>query len=249
MRALSKIFVIAMFVATSVGCGGGSEDSRPGPLGKRFDDMHIAQVAMDQKQAMLAAQQDWSVSKAENAKAEADYNQTTQQLTVVRNDRDKAKLQVSSALSNKKSAEASSDTNKMNAAQKELRGAELSVKAADARIRYYEAYRAYLKRHWRFTEENMFWRESQYELAKAQLAQKNNIAPKGITYDSFPKQEAERNKRAQSAKGKVDSEKSRATSARETWIKAQQTADQATGQGSTFPDPMLSTVPPTTTSN
>ena len=167
MRALSKILMIVMFVT---GCGGGSEDARPGPLSKRFDEMHVAQVGMDQKQAMLAAQQDWQVGRAENQKAEADYNQTTQQLTIVRNDREKAKLQVSSAISNKKSAEASSDTNKMNAAQKELRGAELNVKAADARIRYYEAYRAYLKRHWRYTEENMFWREAQYELAKAQIA-------------------------------------------------------------------------------
>jgi hypothetical protein len=236
MRALSKIFVIAALV---VGCGGGSEDARPGPLSKRYDDMHIARVPLDQRTTETTTRNDWSVAKAENAKAEGDYNAISAQLTIVRNDREKAKLQVSSALSNKKSAEKSQDTNQINAATKELHDAELGVKAADARIRYYEAYRAYLKVLWRFTEENMYWREAQYELAKSQIGQKANIAPKGVTYDSFPKQEAERNKRAASAKTKVDAQKAKASAAREEWLKAQQTADQASGKPSSFPDPML----------
>jgi hypothetical protein len=246
MRALSKIFVIAVAAASVAACGGGSEDSPPGPLSKHLDDMHIAAIPLDQKQSVVQTQNDWSVAKMENAKAEADYNSVASQITIVRNDRQKAKLNVDSAISNKKQAEASNDTNKVNAAQKDLRNAELAVKAADARIKYYEAYKVYQKRVWRNAQENMYWRESQYELAKAQLAQKNNIAPKGVVYDSFPKQEAERNKRAASAKGKTDAEKAKATSARDAWIKSQQTADQASGTPSSFPDPMLPKVQPTT---
>ncbi|MBS1120407.1 MAG: hypothetical protein H6Q90_2635 [Deltaproteobacteria bacterium] len=209
--------------------------------------MHIAAIPLDQKQSVVQTQNDWSVAKMENAKAEADFNAVTSELTGVRNEREKAKLQVNTAISNKKSAEASSDTNKVNVAQKDLRSAELAVKAADARLKYYEAYRGYLKRVWRTAQENMYWREAQYELAKAQLAQKNNIAPKGITYDSFPKQEGERNKRANSAKSKSESEKNRATGARDEWVRAQQTADQAAGTTSSFPDPMMPAVQPTTT--
>ena len=93
MRLLSKIFVIAALVA---GCGGGDEDARPGPLNKRYDDMHIARVPMDQRATETTARNDWSVAKAENAKAEGDYNAISSQLTIVRNDREKAKLQVSS---------------------------------------------------------------------------------------------------------------------------------------------------------
>lgn len=237
MRGIWKIFVISCALALAA-CGGGSEDSRPGPLSKRFDDMHIAQIPLDQKQSVVQTQNDWSVAKMENAKAEADYNQVGTQIEVARNDREKAKLGLSSANTNKKSADASADTNKINAATKEVRTAELGVKAAEARIKYYEAYRNYLKRLWRYTEENMYWREAQYELAKAQLAQKNNISPKGLTYDSFTKQEADRNKRAASAKGKVESEKGKAASAREAWLSAQQTADQAAGAPSQYPDPM-----------
>jgi hypothetical protein len=201
--------------------------------------MHIAEIGTDQQAGVLQAQNEWNRAQAENAKAESDYNALTSQLTVVRNDREKAKLQVSSALSNKKTAEASSDTNKINSAEKEVRTAELLVKAADLRIKYYEAYRNYLLRHWRFTEENMYWKESVFELQKAQLAQKNNKAPKGVVYANFPTQEADRNKRTANAKGKVEAEKQKASSAREQWLQAQQTADQASGTPSSFPDPML----------
>ena len=248
MRSPSKIFVlVVMALSLAVAaCGGGSSDSPPTPLSMRYDDMHIAQVPLDQKQTVVTTQNDWSVAKMENAKAEADYNTITSQLTVVRNDRQKAKLQVDSAISNKKAAEASSDTNKVNAAQKDLHSAELAVKAADARIRYYDAYRAYLFVLWRYTQENMYWRESQYELAKSAVGQKNNIAPKGITYDTFPKQEAERGKRAAAARQKTEAEKGKATSAREGWIKLQQSADQSSGTPSSFPDPMLPSVQPTT---
>ncbi|MBA3392049.1 MAG: hypothetical protein H0T89_05360 [Deltaproteobacteria bacterium] len=236
MRSLSKIFAVAVMVAVSA-CGG-SSDSGPTPLSKRYDDMYIAQIPLDQKQSVVTTQNDWSVAKMENAKADADFNEVTQQLTVVKNDQKAAKLAIDSALSNKKSAEASNDMNKMNAASRDLKHAELAKKAADARLKYYEAYRNYLKKQQRYTAENMYWREAQYELAKAQLGKANNVAPKGVSYDSFPRQETERQKRANTARDKANSEKGRAASAREAWLKQQQAADQASGTRSDFPDPM-----------
>lgn len=233
MRTASKIFALAVALGA---CGGGSESARPGKLGVHIENRYIDSVAMDQKQAVQAAQNAWSAAKNENSTAEAAFNSVS--LTIVRNDRDKAKLELSSANSNKKSAEASADTNKINTATKELRSAELGVKAADARIRYFETYRTYLRQAWLAAEETMYWREAQYELAKAQLAQNNHIAPKGVAFDSFAKQEAERNKRATSAKSRVDADKTKAASARESWLKTQQMADQAKGTPSSFPDPM-----------
>jgi hypothetical protein len=173
-----------------------------------------------------------------NAKAEADYNDSTTQLSIVRNDQKAAKLGVDSALSNKKSAEASADTNRMNQATKDLHTAEDVAKAADARVRYYEAYRQYLKVVLRHAQENMYWREAQYEVAKAQLGQKSSIAPKGVAYDTFPKQESERSRRASSSKDRVESEKRRALSARDNWLKAQETADRENGRSQNLPDPM-----------
>lgn len=244
MRALSKIFAIAV-VSIVAACGGSSEPP-PTPLSRHFDDMYIAAIPLDQKQSVVQTQNDWSVAKMENAKAEADFNETTSQLAIVRNEQKASRLSIDSAIANKKSAEASADNNRINQAQVELRNAELLGKAADARVKYYETYRAFLKRKWIYTQENMYWRESQYELAKSQLAQKNNIAPKNVTYDWFPKQESERAKRAAAQRDKAEAEKQRAQNARETWQKAQQTADQSTGKPTSFPDPMAPAVQPTT---
>ena len=246
MRALSKIFAIGVVViSVAAGCGG-SSDSAPGPLSKHFDDMYIAQIPLDQKQSIVQTQNDWSIAKMENAKAEADLNETSSQLSIVKNDHKAAKLAVDSAVAQKKSADASADNNKINAAVKDLHAAEANVKAAEARVKYFEAYRDFLKRQVRWTQENMYWREAQYELAKSQLAQKSNISPKGVQYDSFPSQEQERNKRAASSKQKVDGERQNAMSARDTWLKAQATANKETGESKQMSDPMATQTPPAT---
>ena len=235
MRLPSKILVLAVLAA---GACGGAADSPPGPLATHFDDMYIATIAPAQKPTVVQTQQDWSVARMENAKAEADYNESATQLSIAQNDLKAAKLGVDSAVSAKKSAEASADTNRSNNATKDLHNAEDVAKAAEARVKYIEAYRAYLKVALRSAQEGMYWREAQYEVAKAQVGQQNSIAPKGISYDSFPKQEQERQKRASSAKNKLDSEKQRVMSARENWRTAQETADRETGRPGNFPDPL-----------
>jgi hypothetical protein len=239
MRSHSKIFAIAVLaVGVQLVACGGSSDTPPGPLAKHFDDMYIAAIPLDQKQSVVTTQNDWSVAKMQNAKAEADFNESNTLISIVRNDQKAAKLGVDSAISNKKSAEASADTTRMNQATKDLHTAEDVAKAADARVKYYEAYREYLKVVLRHAQENMYWREAQYENAKAQLGQKSNIAPKGVSYDAFPKQEQERSKRAASAKDRADSQRGRAQSARENWLKAQETADREAGRSTNLPDPL-----------
>jgi len=239
MRSPSKIFAIAALAgAALLAACGGSSDSPPGPLANHFDDMYIAAIPLDQKQSVVQTQNDWSLAKMQNAKAEADLNESATQLEVARNEQKAAKLGVDSAVSNKKAAEASADTNRVNQATKDLHTAEDIAKAADARVAYFEAYRGYLQLVLRHAQENMYWRESQYELAKAQLGQKNSIAPKGIAYDSFPKQEQERGKRESSSKQRVDNEKQRALSARDNWLRAQETADRESGRAGNLSDPL-----------
>jgi len=238
MRFPSKIFAIVVVAAMVGGACGGTKDSPPGPLARHFDDMYIASIPFAQKQAMLQSNQDWSSARMAKAEAEANYNDSATQLSIAHNDQQAARLSVDSAVSNKKSAEASADTNRMNQATRDLHNAENLVKAADARVAYVEAYRAYLRVVVRHAEEAMYWREAQYELAKAQLGQKNNIAPKGVEYDGFPKQEQERARREASAKQHVESEKGHVQSVRDTWRKAQDSVDRDTGRPSNFPDPM-----------
>ena len=202
--------------------------------------MYIAAIPLEQKQSIVTAQNDWSLAKMANAKAEADFNESTTQLSIVHNEQKASKLAVDSALSNKKSAEASADTNRMNQATKDLHTAEDLAKAADARVKYFEVYRDYLKVVLRHAQETMYWREAQFELAKAQLGQKSSISPKGLSYDAFPRQEQDRGKRASSAKDRVDSARQRAMSARDGWLKAQETADRENGRATNLPDPLAS---------
>lgn len=242
MRSPSKILAIAVFAVTcSVaglgGCGGAS-DAAPGPLSKHFDDMYIAAIPLDQKQAVVQSQNEWSLAKMANAKAEADLNESTTQLSIVRNDQKASKLGIESALANKKAAEASADTNRMNQMAKELHTAEGLAKAADARVRYYEAYRAYLTTVVRHSQEAMYWREAQYENAKAQLGKNSSIAPKGVSFDAFPKQEQDRAEREKRARSKLESERARATSARDSWMRLQESADRDNGHPTNLPDPM-----------
>ena len=200
--------------------------------------MFIADVGLEQKQTVVQTQNDWSIAKMENAKAEADFNEATSQLTVVRNDQKAAQLAIDSAVSNKKVAETSADNNRINQAVKELNAAQSLKKAADARVKYYEAYRAYLKIHHRFTQENMYWREAQYELAKSQVAQKNNKSPRGVDYNWFPTQEQQRKVRVDKARGRADGQKQKALAARDAWLKQQEVADRENGRPSSLPDPM-----------
>lgn len=243
MRVLSKIFVIAVVATLAAACGGSSE-SPPAPLQRRFDEIHVAKFTLEQKADIVKARNDWEVARMENAQSEAQLGELANQITVVNNERKAAKLSLDSAVSNKKAAEASADTNRINASTQELHIAEMLLRAADARVKYFDAYRAYVKRKSIHTAENMYWREAQFELSKSKLAQQNSIAPKGVQFDWYPKQEGERSKRTGTARDKSEAERQRAQSARETWLKAQQAADQASGKPTSLPDPMAPPAPP-----
>jgi hypothetical protein len=234
MRGLRHLVCVSLFI---IGCGG-SSDGPPGPLAKHFDDMYIARIPLEQKGAVVQMQNQWAVAKMENANAEANEQEADGQVRQARNDYSAAKLAVDSAITAKKSAEQSADMNRMNNAQKDLRAAEDSANAAKLRVVYFEAYRNYLKRYHRYTMENMYWREAQYEQAKAQLAKQNNIAPKGVVYEDFPKQLTTRENRTNAAKQKAESEKSKVVSARANWLTAQQNADKLTGRTGALYDPM-----------
>ena len=226
-------------VCLSIVCACGSTDSPPGPLSRHFDEMYIAAIPLDQKQSVLQTQQEWNAARMENANADAQLQELDSQLHQARNDQKASRLAIDSAISQKKSAEASADMNRINQSVKDLNTAEDLGKAADARVHYLQVFDGYLRRHLRWSQENMYWREAQFEQAKAQLAKTNNIAPKGIVYDAFPKQHEERMKRTQGAKQREESEKQRTSSAREDWLKLQNRADSENGHAGVYWDPMV----------
>nr|HEX4312454.1 hypothetical protein [Kofleriaceae bacterium] len=226
--------------AIAAACGGSSEEKPPGPLANHFDDMYIAQVPLDQKQDVVKTQNDWSIAKMEQAKAEADYNDSAAALEVAKNDAKSAHTTLDSAMTMKGTAEKSGDMNRTNQATKDERVAEDEAKAADEHVHYFEHYREFLKAYWRLTQETMYWREAQYELAKSQVAQKGGKAIANVKYEWFPNQEADRARRAAHWKDKTTQSKHDAEGARQKWLDMQKTADVESGhpQNYSTPDPM-----------
>ncbi|MCX5743275.1 MAG: hypothetical protein NT062_12345 [Proteobacteria bacterium] len=246
MGALSKILAsTTLTAALMLGAGCGATDTPPGPLGRHFDDMYIAQIPLAQKQAVVDSQQAWSIAKMENAKAEADVNDSTTQLTVSQNGLRTLHIGVETAITQKQSAQKSADTNKINTATKDLNVAENLEKAGRAHVQYLQAYRDYLRVYWRFTQENMYWQEARFEVAKSSLAQRSNIAPQNIKYEWFPGQEQERGKRTASAKTRADASRANVSKSRDNWLAMQKAADTANGHPSNLADPMAPPVAPT----
>jgi hypothetical protein len=207
--------------------------------------MYIARIPLEQKQAVVTTNNDYSVAKMESATAEAQYQESDSQLHQARNDAAAAKLQVDSAVSAKKSADTSADQNRINQAVKDLHTAEDLQKASQERVKYLTDYHNYLKVYWRYTQENQYWREAQFEAAKAQIAKANNIAPKGVSYDDYPKQVEARGKRTQSAKDRAEKSKQHVLATRESWMKIQHQADVEAGKQSSMWDPMAQPQGPT----
>lgn len=234
MRGFWNILCLGLVLAA---CGG-SSDSPPGPLAKHFDDMYIARIPLEQKQSVVTTNNDYSVAKMEAATAQAQLDESEGQLHQAGNDEKAAKLQVDSAVSAKKMADTSADQNRINQAVKDLHTAEDLDKAAQARVKYLQDYRNYLKIYLRYTQENLYWREAQFEAAKAAIAKQNNIAPKGVNYDDYPKQVDARGKRTQSAQQRAQKAKEHVMATREAWMKIQHQGDTESGKQTALWDPM-----------
>lgn len=222
--------------ATLAACGGGADG--PTPLSRRFEDSYIARLPVEQQGDIIKAESDHGVAKREQAKADADLREAQDLLKIANNEAAAAKLDVSSAKTRLTAAEPTADRDRIDAAKKEQAAAEQAKGAADERVHYYAAYRDWLKQLVRYTQENTYWRESQYELAKARLAEKNHIAPSGFNLDNYTSQESARSKRTAAAKDKANDARSKALAIRSRWLALQNAADQTLGKKSQFPDPM-----------
>lgn len=233
--------VVALSLLGLAASCGGPQDPPPAPLSRRFEDSFLARVPLDQRNAELAAKQEYDRAVLERDKAKADYDESRVALDVAKNERDAARLDEKSAESRAKAAKDSADMTRINESDKEVKAAKAAREAADKRYDYMVAYRNWLKRLMRWTEHNMYWKEAQYELAQAKVAQQNNIQPQGFDPDAYAKQEQDRARRTADYKTKVDRDREAAMAARTKWVAIQREADKLLGKTSEFPDPMAPT--------
>src|SRR5439155_1679822 len=113
-------FLTLVFASSlAIGCGGSSEGP-PKPLERHFDEMYIAAIPVDQQKASFDAQHEWTVARAEDAKANADLNEANMQLGIARNDAKPSHPAAENAISAKKTAAQPKDRNRENVTQKNL---------------------------------------------------------------------------------------------------------------------------------
>lgn len=236
-RLRSSLAALAFALSSTLAaCGGGP--SGPVPLKRHFEDTYLARLAVDQQAGVIEAEGAHAVAKREQAKADADLREAADLVKIARNEAAAAKLDVSSAKTRLTAARDSADRDRIGAAEKEQAAAEQAHGAADERVKYYTTYRDWLAKLLRYTQENTYWREAQYELAKAKLAAANNIAPPGFSLDDYATQESDRARRAADARSRADEARSKASAARDRWRALQTAADKTLGKESQFPDPM-----------
>src|SRR5690348_14859411 len=103
-----------LFSLVAVGCGAGGAKYH-------VDDNALASATVQEKQGILAAEQEKEVAKTEQQKADADLKQADNDLSIAENDYKTAKLQLDTAKLQQKTAEQSGDLNRKNQATQDVR--------------------------------------------------------------------------------------------------------------------------------
>ncbi len=228
-RGIAGIAGMLTLVWTAVACGGG--ESRPGPLAHHFDDMYIAQIPLSEKQAVLSAQNEYAAARMGRQTSEAEYNESATELEVAKNERAQAELDKKSEESRRKAAEESGDMNRINAVGLKVRSAALAVQAADKKVAYVEARRSFLRKKLLQAEDEMYAAEAQYELAKARVAQSNDIRPREFVFASYQSQAQERSRQAQRSRAQLQRDQAALEQLRKAWQSSKQAADRARSGG------------------
>ena len=216
-------------VAALCACGGSTPP--PQPLRHNFDESYIAQVGMSEREAELVAQNQYNRARTRFLKAEADFKASKTNIAVAKNARQQALSEEKSAQIRMKAAEDSGDMNRINAARAEVRAAELERRAADDKVAALVAHSNFLKAFEYYAQEEMFRQEALYELAKAKIAKKSNIRPKGFELETYKNQAEARVNKVKQRKATADAAKAKADAAKLKWTQRKREAAEARARG------------------
>lgn len=165
----------------------------------KIDDLLLADVAVSEKQGMLAAQSEINQAKEELNKAQSDLAIAERDVSVADSELGQAKLEVSKAKADVEFANGTKDLNRINQAKGKLTEVELARDVADAKYDWQKQRRRHAKALIEAAEEHINASLSRYEQEKARLA-----AAKGKQPD--PKfNVGEFDQQANDARGKWDS--------------------------------------------
>lgn len=193
-----------------------------GPLKYTFDNTRIAQVELDQKQSVTAAQQQYDLAQLQHTKADEQYHDSEVEQEVAEYQADHSVL-VSQlvAAKLKQGSPATAET------------AALARKSADAKVDFTRARRSWLEKLSSSTFFAVYAAQAKLELERAKVAQSHNVAPAGFDISSYERQAEERDRAAKDAAAATDQERGFAEAKLQAWS----TAEHAFMQSSALTGP------------
>lgn len=208
MKALWLIVFIVWVAACAKPAGG--------PLSHTFDNTRIASVALESKQAVTEAQQQYELAVAQHRKADEGYADSGVEQDVAAYQAERAVLvsQLVATRMNDK-AQASTDT------------AALARQTAGAKVAFMGARRQWLEKLASSTLYAVYAAQAKLELERARVGQANNLNPAGFDVTTFEAQFAQRDRAAQIAAGVTEKERQAAEAKLTAWNEAERSFMQA----------------------
>lgn len=218
--------------ALLAGCGADAP-STGGKLKYTLDEVHIASVPVEQKTAILEAKNELERVRMEQQTHEAQLNDVKSKVDIAKNEEKQAKLSLDSAKKEKGEADKSADRTRINNADRNLRAAELGKTAAELKVSFLKAKKAWLEKAVFTAKVAVYAKEARWELEKAKVASANNIRPSGFEMNNFDKQNRERADKLNGAKKDSDSKKNDAEKKRQEWNNKEKEYMSAKGETGT----------------
>jgi hypothetical protein len=162
--------LLSLLLIGAAACGGGGAKYH-------VNDNALATASVQEKQGVLAAQQEKEVAKTEQSKSESDLKQVENDLDIAENEYKAAKLQQDTAKLTQKAGEQSGDVNRKSQGAHDLRIAELGVKSSDAKVDWLTKKRKWIKAQRDAADDHFAAADARLELEKAKLAQQKGIKP------------------------------------------------------------------------
>ena len=189
-----------------------------GPLAHTFDNTRIASVALDSKQAVTAAQQQYDLALQQHDRAGEAYRDAEVEQDVAQYQAERAMVVsqlVASRMNDK--PQSTADT------------AALARRAAEAKVEFMRARREWLRKLESSTLYAVYATQARLELERARVAQTNNLAPAGFDLTSFEQQLEQRSRAAQTAAAETQREQQTAEAKLGTWSELERGFMQASG--------------------
>lgn len=205
-----KAYLLILLVACAKPAGG--------PLAHTFDNTRIASIALESKQPVTQAQQQYDLALLHHGKADEAFRDSEIEQEVAEYQAERAVLVsqlIGTRLNDK--AQASTDT------------AGLARKTAGAKVEFMRARREWLRRLSNSTLYAVYATQAKLELERARVAQTNSLAPAGFDLTSFEQQLEQRDRAAQAAAAETEKERQAAESRLGAWNELERGFMQASG--------------------